>query len=179
MLGHYIFYLWHVVANTYVQIGAVFAKLNEIDLENYKENSFSFLGLSILLLWISTKYHYFIPLEILIYISASIFRSIAYFYSILCSGESFKLLDSCFSYTYVLLVHLDTLNWHDVEQWQSTLIIFAGIILVLRFICWLSQESSDESVRLLLIIFSLACGSFLLITFCSDYLKEYVDPSKI
>ena len=93
MLGHYIFYLWHVVANTYVQIGAVFAKLNEIDLENYKENSFSFLGLSILLLWISTKYHYFIPLEILIYISASIFRSIAYFYSILCSGESCKLLD--------------------------------------------------------------------------------------
>ena len=88
MLGHYFFLVWHIFGNIYVLIGAIFAKLNGICLENYKENSHCFMGLSILLIWLITKYHYYVPFELLIYISAILFRSTAYFYSLLCSGES-------------------------------------------------------------------------------------------
>ena len=76
----------------------------------------------------------------------------------------------------VLHVFSETINWHEVEQWQSTIVIFGGIILILRALCGLTQASMDD--RLLLIILSLACG-FILLTFCKDYLKDYVDLSKI
>ena len=87
LMGHYFFLLWHVVGVAYVLNCAIFAKLYEIGLENYRENSHCILVITPLMLWHGTKYHYFIPLEILIYMSAILFRSITYFYSLLCSGK--------------------------------------------------------------------------------------------
>ena len=62
-------------------------------LENYRdgENSQCFLGINIPLGWLCTKYHYFLPLEALIYSAAILFRSLAYFYSLLCLGDNFNL----------------------------------------------------------------------------------------
>lgn len=83
MLGHYFFFLGNVHGSIYIWIGAIFAKLNGLGLENYRENSHCFLGINILLSWLSTKYHYFLTFEILVYVIAMLFRSMAYFYSLL------------------------------------------------------------------------------------------------
>ena len=88
MLGHYFFFLANVHATIYICIGAIFAKLNGLGLENsYRENSQTFLGIDIILCWLSTKYQYFLTFEALVYVSAMLFRSMAYFYSLIGKGE--------------------------------------------------------------------------------------------
>ena len=77
----------------YIWIVAIFAKLNGIGLENYRENSHCFTGINILLIWLCTKYLYYLPFEALVYVSAVLFRSMAYFYSLLSSGENLEFLD--------------------------------------------------------------------------------------
>ena len=75
----------------------------------------------------------------------------------------------------------ETIKWHAVEQWQTTIVIFDLIIVVLRGFCWLTQVLDDIlDDRPLTIPFTLAFGFlYLLLTFCKDYLKDYVDLSKI
>lgn len=70
----------------------------------------------------------------------------------------------------------ETINWREVEQWQSTIVIFDGVILLLRISCWLAQASMND--RPLHIVYALVFG-FILYTFCKDYLSYYVDLSKI
>ena len=77
----------NVLVSLYIWIGAIFAKLNGLGLENYRENSRCFLGINILLSWLSTKYQYFLTFEALVYVSAMLFRSMAYFYSLIGKGE--------------------------------------------------------------------------------------------
>ena len=59
---------------------------------------------------------------------------------------------------------------------MNTIVIIDLIIIVLRVLCWLAQASMDD--RPLHIIFAFACG-FILHIFCKEYLKDYVDVSKI
>ena len=70
----------------------------------------------------------------------------------------------------------DVINWHLVDQWHATIIIIDLIILVMRVLCSLGRSSMDD--RPFDIIFGLVCG-FVLLVLCKDYLKEYVDLSKI
>ena len=65
---------------------------------------------------------------------------------------------------------------HVIEQFQVTVVIIDLIIMVLRVVGWLAQASMDD--RPLHITFALACG-FILHIFIKEYLKDYVDLSKI
>ena len=63
-------------------------------------------------------------------------------------------------------------------EFVSTIVILDLVIVVVRVLYWLVQASMDEDATPFHITFALAFG-FLLFTFCKDYLKEYVDLSKI
>ena len=93
MLGHYFFFLTHVHGNIYFWIGAIFAKFNGIGIENDRESIHCFLGINILLIWLAIKHQYYFPFEAFAIVSAKLLRSMAYFYSLLCPGESLNMLN--------------------------------------------------------------------------------------
>ena len=88
MVGHYFFFLTQVHGIIYFWICVIFGKFNGIGIEDNRESSHCFLGINIPLIWLAITYQYYLPLEALVYVSAKLFRSMAYFYSLLCPGES-------------------------------------------------------------------------------------------
>ena len=100
-LGHYFFFLTFVYKDLFIWIHwtfAIIAKLNESGsecdkgykqyfpwLDNLKDNVM--LIPAILLSWLSIKYQYYLPLEVLIFTFVILLRSGAYFYSLLWAGE--------------------------------------------------------------------------------------------
>ena len=43
---------------------------------------------AVLLTWLSIKYQYYLPFEVLIFTLVILFRSMAFFYSLLCAGDT-------------------------------------------------------------------------------------------
>ena len=189
MLGHYATYLSFLFYCTIYIGGSIFIKWSKRSLENdddtimlytwyghdtYHNISRGSQDLGILLSWLCTKYQYHFPLELLIFVSALLIRPMAYFYTFLRPGNQFhlaKLICHC-----VNLLFSVTIRWHETEQWLRTIFIFDIIITVLHTLSWLAQgENVDGTFTLL---FSLSFG-FILFTYCKDYVKRYVDLSKI
>ena len=116
MLGHYFFLLTLVHEDIILWIGGIISKLNKIgvmkspmsflvvffyytDSESYTDHSEYFKWVddlkikiwnipAVLLTWLSIKYHYYLPLEVLIFTLVILLRSMAFFYSLLCAGDT-------------------------------------------------------------------------------------------
>ena len=123
MLGHYSFFLTLLHEDVTLWIGAIISKLHKIgvienpitpffffhhtDSDYYREKSQYFQWVddlkiriwhipAVLLTWLSIKYHYYLPFEVLIFTFCHLLRSMAYFYYLLCAGDTI-------SYFYPLL----------------------------------------------------------------------------
>ena len=72
---------------------------------------------------------------------------------------------------------LSTRSWHEIEQWQWTIVILDQIMAVLRSLCWLAQTSEDVDKTFPFLV-TLGLG-FTLFVYFRDYLKIYVDLNKI
>ena len=208
MLGHYFFLLTLVHEDINLWISCIIDKLYKagvierpithlsiffyyFDVENYRDHSQYFQYVNdiririwhipaVLLSWLSIKYHYYLSFEVLIFNSVMLLRSMAFFYSLLCAGDKalyflpfLKALPIIFMAVHILS---EIIQWQLIQQWMNTIIIIDLIIIVLRVSCRLVQSSMDD--RPLHVIFALAYG-FILRTFCKEYLKDYVDLSKI
>ena len=158
------------------------------DPENYIEHTLYFQWVddinnkiwhipAVLLTWLSIKFHYYLPFEVLIFTSVILLRSMAFFYSLLWAGDT---AEDCYPSKPFNLQNYHTfseiIRWQVIEQWMNTIVIIDLIMIIMRVLYWLAQAGINE--KPLHVIFALACG-FILYTFCKEYLKEYVDLSKI
>ena len=69
-----------------------------------------------------------------------------------------------------------TVEWHDVRQWQFTIIILDMTVAGLRVMWWFAHTSIGDGAFLLLFSLAFAITLFM---FCKDYLDLFVDLSKI
>ena len=116
MLGHYFFLTTLVHDDVILWMGAIIAKLNKIGVianpifpfyglfyfivsENYRDHSEYFKWVddmkiriwnipAVLLTWLSIKYNYYLPFDVLIFTSVKLLRSMAFFYSLLFAGDT-------------------------------------------------------------------------------------------
>ena len=115
MLGQYFFLLTLVLEDSSLWIGAIISKLHKIgvienpitpffffhhtDSDYYREKSQYFHWVddlkiriwhipAVLLTWLSIKYHYYLPYEVLIFSILHFYRTMTYFSYLLCAGDT-------------------------------------------------------------------------------------------
>ena len=98
MLGHYVAFITLINGLASFCIGAIGTKLNRTCLKHSNDilrNLYQTTGIPgmVPLLWISVKYQYHIPLELLILAFAMLMRPMTYFYVLICSGNRFNLAE--------------------------------------------------------------------------------------
>ena len=69
-----------------------------------------------------------------------------------------------------------TVEWHDVQQWQFTILILDMMVTGLKALWWFAQTSMGDGAFLLLFSSTIFVTLFM---FCKDYLDLFVDLSKI
>ena len=109
VLGMYFFFLVHLHGRIFFWTGVIFSKLNLISLDDASDSFSSsdiflfsnasdksigiptgFPGLTVLLSWLCTRYQYHFPFEGIFLVSAMLMRPMAYFYSLIRTGNKFK-----------------------------------------------------------------------------------------
>ena len=112
MLGHYMVFLVHFHDRVFFWTGAIYSKMNFINLDAASGDRFSssdlllfsnasdknigiptgFPGLTALLSWICPRYQYHFPMEGIFLFSAMLMRPMAYFYSLIQTGNKLNLI---------------------------------------------------------------------------------------
>ena len=90
MLGHYFFFLEHLHRCMFFFIAVIFSNWYKIYLRSISNRDSDVISKSILVFWLATKFKYHFPLELLIFICASLIDPIAYFYTHLKPGTEYS-----------------------------------------------------------------------------------------
>ena len=198
MLGHYMVFLVHFHDRVFFWTGAIYSKMNFINLDAASGDRFSssdlllfsnasdknigiptgFPGLTALLSWICPRYQYHFPMEGIFLFSAMLMRPMAYFYSLIRTGNKLILITVLMIISISTISFSEKLGWHEIKQWQCSIFILSLTMVVLRLIYWLGQASMSDENSAFPLVLTLSFA-FLLSTYCKEYVDNYVVLSKI
>lgn len=184
MIAHYFYFLITVNESIFFSFYCIIAKwkgkqheVHSDDKMIYRQNVYSSLAnlLFPLCVWSITKYHYHFSLAIWIMAIITIPNEITYFINLKRAGK----IQSMGSVLDTIYNNCSVLGPSDIiliHQWQSTLIIFNAVGVLLKVVLDLASLSLQDW-RLTAGFFITVC--LFIFSFCKNYLEEYVHLEKI
>ena len=184
MIAHYLFLLSLVNQSIFFCVACIFAKLTKIESDWGEHEQHPplvkfrhFMFPIICWLWLKSKHDY--TFNIWIQSILTMISPITYFYTLAKPGK-FCHLTPCgvhvmFNKSYYFS---GTLDKDFIRQWQRTLLIFNGILVIVNAMWHLLEFSPEDQDWTLSIINSISMA-FIVVGLIKTYLKEFVNLDKI
>ena len=131
--------------------------------------------------WYITRYQYYFCLNLLFLNLTMLGSSIAYFYSLLKSGDRQPVVHGLWktNLTFVIFL-LETLDFKLIRQWQITFSVFNGISFIFKIVIDVAYPNMQNWKDSLVLPFMLGILiSQIVFSICKTYLEIFVHLDKI